>query len=449
MDPQAPALVESLKWLGTALGLGLLIGLERERKGDSRGLRTFGLVGLLGGLTGQLALRSGRWELLATGLALIGLIAISAYWRPSPGNDTEAPTTSVVAMTVTGALGLLSGLGELVIAVALGIVVVSLLYFKAELKGVAGRLGRDDLVAILQFGALSFIVLPLLPDRAWGPRGSLNPRDIWLTVVLIAGVSLIGYLALRFAGQRYGPALAAMAGGLVSSTASTLVFSRQARQAAQLQQASRMILLANLAMGLRMTALILIFAPGLFMTLGLAVIAGVLVLILGALIVGRDHGLHALDPPAAALPSTEAVSATDAGNTGKAGTQGDLNQVVNPVKLSVALAFGLAYGGITLVAALSTDRLGPNALYGVALLSGLTDIDALTLSTFRLLEHQGIDQASAAIAISLAVLANFAMKGLIVISAGGRSAARRCLPPLMAASAAIAGALALTLRHSG
>lgn len=149
MDPQAPALVESLKWLGTALGLGLLIGLERERKGDSRGLRTFGLVGLLGGLTGQLTLRSGRWELLATGLALIDLIAISAYWRPSPGNDTEAPTTSVVAMTVTGALGLLSGLGELVIAVALGIVVVSLLYFKAELKGVAGRLGRDDLVAIL------------------------------------------------------------------------------------------------------------------------------------------------------------------------------------------------------------------------------------------------------------------------------------------------------------
>jgi len=331
---------------------------------------------------------------------------------------------------VTGALGLLSGLGELVIAVALGIVVVSLLYFKAELKGVAGRLGRDDLVAILQFGALSFIVLPLLPDRAWGPRGSLNPRDIWLTVVLIAGVSLIGYLALRFAGQRYGPALAAMAGGLVSSTASTLVFSRQARQAAQLQQASRMILLANLAMGLRMTALILIFAPGLFMTLGLAVIAGVLVLILGALIVGRDGGFPALE-------KTEAV------------TQGDLHQVVNPVKLSVALAFGLAYGGITLVAALSTDRLGPNALYGVALLSGLTDIDALTLSTFRLLEHQGIDQASAAIAISLAVLANFAMKGLIVISTGGRSAARRCLPSLMAASAAIAGALALTLGHSG
>lgn len=273
-------------------------------------------------------------------------------------------------------------------------------------------------------------------------------------MVLIAGVSLIGYLALRFAGQRYGPALAAMAGGLVSSTASTLVFSRQARQAAQLQQASRMILLANLAMGLRMTALILIFAPGLFMTLGLAVIAGVLVLILGALIVGRDHGLHALDPPAAALPDTDTVSAvstvsaTDAGNTGKAGTQGDLNQVVNPVKLSVALAFGLAYGGITLVAALSTDRLGPNALYGVALLSGLTDIDALTLSTFRLLEHQGIDQAAAAIAISLAVLANFAMKGLIVISTGGRPAARRCLPTLFAASITIAGALALTLTRS-
>ena len=425
MDPQAPALVESLKWLGTALGLGLLIGLERERKGDSRGLRTFGLVGLLGGLTGQLALRTGRWELLATGLALIGLMAISAYWRPSPGQDTEAPTTSVVAMTVTGARGLLSGLGELVIAVALGFVLVSLLYFKAELKGVAGRLGRDDLVAILQFGALSFIILPLLPDQAWGPRGSLNPRDIGQTVVLIAGVSLIGYLALRFAGQRYGPAIAALSGGLVSSTASTLVFSRQARLAARVEQASRMILLANLAMGLRMTALILIFAPGLFMTLGLAVMAGVVVLILGALVMSR--GGPSLTPE---------------------GGEADMHEVVNPVKLSVALAFGLAYGGITLVAALTTDRLGPNALYGVALLSGLTDIDALTLSTFRLLEHQGIDQAAAAIAICLAVLANFVMKGLIVISTGGRRTALRCLPTLVAASVTIAGALALTLTRS-
>ena len=98
-----------------------------------------------------------------------------------------------------------------------------------------------------------------------------------------------------------------MAGGLVSSTASTLVFSRQARQAAQLQQASRMILLANLAMGLRMTALILIFAPGLFMTLGLAVIAGVLVLILGALIVGGDRGLDVPEPPAAVLPDTDCL----------------------------------------------------------------------------------------------------------------------------------------------
>jgi uncharacterized membrane protein (DUF4010 family) len=359
---------------------------------------------------------------LATGLALIGLMAISAYWRPSPGQDTEAPTTSVVAMTVTGALGLLSGLGELVIAVALGIVVVSLLYFKAELKGVAGRLGRDDLVAILQFGALSFIILPLLPDQAWGPRGSLNPRDIGQTVVLIAGVSLIGYLALRFAGQRYGPAIAALSGGLVSSTASTLVFSRQARLAARVEQASRMILLANLAMGLRMTALILIFAPGLFMTLGLAVMAGVVVLILGALVMSR--GGPSLTPE---------------------GGEADMHEVVNPVKLSVALAFGLAYGGITLVAALTTDRLGPNALYGVALLSGLTDIDALTLSTFRLLEHQGIDQAAAAIAICLAVLANFVMKGLIVISTGGRRTALRCLPTLVAASVTIAGALALTL----
>lgn len=426
MDPQTPALIESLEWLATALGLGLMVGVERERKGDSRGLRTFGLVGLLGGLTGQLALRTGRWELLATGLALIGLIAISAYWRPAPDPEAEAPTTSVVAMTVTGALGLLSGLGEVMISAALGIVVVSLLYFKAELRGVAGRLGREDVVAILQFGALSVIVLPLLPDQAWGPRGSLNPRDIWKMVVLIAGVGLVGYLALRFAGQRYGPALAALTGGLVSSTAGTLVFARQAGQGVQVAQASRMILLANLAMGLRMTALILILAPSLFSTLGFAVGAGLLVLALGALLIGRAEDVSSPGPQTSGL-----------------------DRVINPVRLHVALAFGLAYAGITLVAALATDRLGPNALYGVALLSGLTDIDALTLSTFRLLEHQGIDHAAAAIAVCTAIVANFGMKGLIVMSTGGRGAAARCLPTFIASCLVTAGVLALTLVRAG
>lgn len=445
---ETPELLESLKWLGTSLGLGLLVGLERERKGDSRGLRTFGLVGLLGGITGQLALRTERWELLATGLALIGLIAISAYWRaagtaqgsglsqgverdqPASGTTeshaqesqavTEAPTTSVVAMTVTGALGLLAGLGELVLAVAIGVVVVSLLYFKAELRGVAGRIGRDDVVAILQFGALSFIVLPLLPDRAWGPQGSLNPHDIWLTVVLVAGVGLVGYLSLRFAGQRYGPALAALAGGLVSSTASTLVFARQGGPGGQ---ASRLILLANLAMGVRLLVLTLVLAPALLSSLGLAVAAALGVLLASAVLVGR-----------ASPPGPEGL-----------GSEGGLGQVVNPVKLSVALAFGLAYGGITLIAALATDRLGPQALYAVALFSGLTDIDALTLSTFRLQSHGSIEAPDAAIAVCLAIAANFGMKALIVISAGGRAAALHCLPAFAAACAAMGVVLAVLL----
>ena len=457
MMTETPALLESLKWLGTSLGLGLLVGLERERKGDSRGLRTFGLVGLLGGITGQLALRTGRWELLATGLALIGLIAISAYWRAagtgqpsharpdalpkatpevsseamtmaSPEATSEAtqeatpevPTTSVVAMTVTGALGLLAGLGELVLAVAIGVVVVSLLYFKAELRGVAGRIGRDDVVAILQFGALSFIVLPLLPDRAWGPQGSLNPHDIWLTVVLVAGVGLVGYLSLRFAGQRYGPALAALAGGLVSSTASTLVFARQGGPGGQ---ASRLILLANLAMGVRLLVLTLVLAPALLSSLGLAVAAALGVLLASAVLVGR-----------ASPPGPEGL-----------GSEGGLGQVVNPVKLSVALAFGLAYGGITLIAALATDRLGPQALYAVALFSGLTDIDALTLSTFRLQSHGSIEAPDAAIAVCLAIAANFGMKALIVISAGGRAAALHCLPAFAAACAAMGVVLAVLL----
>jgi uncharacterized membrane protein (DUF4010 family) len=191
---------------GTSLGIGLLIGLDRERKGDSRGLRTFALVSLLGALAGALSRDLGQPVLVPIGLAAVVAIAIAAYWH-------------------------------------------------------------DHARAV---------ALPLLPDRAYGPHGSLNPYEIWLMVVLVAGVGLAGYLLLRFAGQRHGAPLAAVAGGLVSSTATTLVFARHARAGGGAAQQALLVMLANLTMLLRLGIMAAVVSPRLLPGIATVIAAALL-----------------------------------------------------------------------------------------------------------------------------------------------------------------------------
>jgi uncharacterized membrane protein (DUF4010 family) len=138
------------------------------------------------------------------------------------------------------------GFGQMAVMIAIATTV--LLYSKPELKGLAQHLDRRDLRSILQFAVVSFIILPILPDRDFGPYAALNLRQIWLMVVLISGVSLAGYLALRMIGSRHGAALLGLFGGLVSSTATSLVYARHARSAPELRDLSvTVIVLANLS----------------------------------------------------------------------------------------------------------------------------------------------------------------------------------------------------------
>jgi len=413
MDPE---LLRAGRMFGTSLAIGLLIGLERERKGDSRGLRTFSLVSLLGAVVAVLAGLFAVPLLIPVGLLLIGGLAIAAYWHDHARGD-EAPTTSMVAMAVTGSLGMLCGADHERLAVPLAIVVASLLYFKGELHGLAGRIGRDDLNPILQFGALTFIVLPLLPDHAYGPYGSLNPREIWLMVVLVAGVGLAGYLALRFAGQRHGAPLAALAGGLVSSTATTLVFARHARAGGGAAAQALLVLLANLTMLARLAIIAAVVQPRLLP--GLAVVLGAG--LAAALAVWLWLSQQASRDGASPLPA-----------------------VRNPADLRVALGFGAAYGLISLLAAAASERLGPAALNAVAAISGLTDVDAITLSAFRLFGAAGIDAPAAITVVAIAVVSNLAFKVGIAFTAGTPALGRLCALGFGAMALAIgAGAWAI------
>ena len=238
----------------TSLAIGLLIGLERERRRSAKaGLRTFALVALLGTLSGMLAEQTDSGWILAGGLLAVGAMIIAAYIN-QPDDAGDPGTTSVVAILVCYCLGAAVWFGYGTLAVMLGIATTVLLYFKAELHGISHRLTPKDLISILQFAVLSFVILPILPDRNYGPYAALNPHQAWLMVVLVSGVSLAGYAALRLAGPQHGAPMMGLLGGLVSSTATTVVFSRHARaHAALARSAMVVIMIASLMVLLRLT----------------------------------------------------------------------------------------------------------------------------------------------------------------------------------------------------
>lgn len=401
-----------LTLLGTSLAVGLLIGIERERNPAAKaGLRTFALTALLGCVTALLQQVAQAPWLPAAGLLLVGVMMVAAYARERDAG-ADPGTTTVVAMLLTYLYGVLIWHGRADIAVPLAIVTTSLLYFKAELRGVTQHVTRRDLISILQFGVLSMIVLPLLPDRGYGPYAALNPHQIWLMVVLISGVSLAGYLALRFAGPRHGAALVGIFGGMVSSTATTLAYSRRCRVSPEhVPMAGLVIVLASAVVPVRIALLTALTAPAAlqFLAPALAAAAG-----LGGLAAFWLWRLA--DHTSGEIPIPE---------------------VANPTELRASLAFGALYGAVMLLSSWLSHALGSSGLYGLALISGLTDVDAITLSSLRLQSLGQVEAAQATIAIVLALVANMALKFALCGGIGGRFLAHRVAAGFLAMTAGL------------
>ncbi|MDP1606342.1 MAG: MgtC/SapB family protein [Rhodocyclaceae bacterium] len=401
-----PAAYLNLQAFAVSLGIGLLIGLERERKPDAKaGLRTFALTALFGCLAALLGEKSGSGWILAVGLLMLATMMIVAIAR-DPQDDGDPGTTSVVALMVCYGLGALVWHGHATLAVMLAITTTVLLYFKAQLHDVSRSLTHKDLISILQFGVLSLVVLPILPDRDFGPYNALNPYQVWWMVVLISGLSLAGYAALRIVGNRHGAPLLGFFGGLVSSTATTMIFARHAHaDANQTATATLVILIANLVVTVRLGIVALVLAPTLFAPLAIVLGGG---LLLGLVVVlFRWRSLVA----AGDLPMPD---------------------VKNPTEIRTALSFGLLYGIVLLAAAWLQDIAGSQGLYLVALASGLTDVDAITLSTLRLFNQETLVATTAVIAIALAVLSNLIFKSGLIVTIGGKALARRVLPGMAA-----------------
>ena len=253
-----------LTQLAIALGLGLLVGLQRERaQSPMAGIRTFALITWLGALAGLLTPQLGPWLVPAGLVALAALVVMSNVTKlrlspPDPGLTTE------VAALVMYLVGANVVLGHREVSVVIAGVLVLLLHWKQPLESFVQRIGDRDVGAIMQFTLISLVILPVLPDRPFGPYDVLNPRNVWWMVVLIVGIGLGGYVAYKIAGRAAGTLAGGVLGGLVSSTATTAAYARRAAQAPGAAGLCALVIaIASSVVVVRVAVEIAVVSPGL------------------------------------------------------------------------------------------------------------------------------------------------------------------------------------------
>jgi uncharacterized membrane protein (DUF4010 family) len=385
------------KHYGLAILLGALMGLERERK-ETRlaGLRTFILVTLFGTICGQIAdPPNGHWLVFAGMLAIIVQSVMVHVLRAR--EDFSAGLTTSVALLVAYGIGVLVARDQTLAAVSLSLATTVILYFKPQLHEFSRNLSERDLFAIFQFGLIAFIILPILPDRGFGPYGALNPYNIWLMVVMISAINLVGYVILKFAGQHWGGPVIGVLGGIVSSTATTLSFSRHTRDNHDLSMMGAVVVsLASTVVLIRMAFLVGIMHVELLLIMALPLLVMFCCGLLAVLLVWKKSSKQQAPPP----------------------------ETRNPVELKQALLFGFIYAVVLLGVSAGKDYFGNKGVYMVSLISGLTDIDAITLSNSRLAAKAALENTQAVISILIAYVSNLAFKLVLIGVIGTRQMLR-------------------------
>lgn len=393
--------------LAVALALGLLVGAQRERAhGRVAGLRTFGLISLLGAFGAELLPAAGPWPLVAgliatTVLLVVGARAAYPDGEPDPGQTTE------FAGLVTYCIGAWTTIGEPISTVVAAGALVVLLQAKARLHALVRGLGETDFRALVQLILIGLVGLPLVPDWRIGPNDVLAARTVAWMVVLISGLSLGGYFAWRAFGSGRGSLVGGILGGLVSSTATTFAVARRSAGdggAAPLASAA-MILLASTVVWVRVLGEVAVVAPAALDDLALPLVTAALPTLAAALIVWR-RGRNE--------PVPEVLHA-------------------NPAQLGAAFGFGLLYAVVLVGLELARDLFGPGWLYAAAAAAGLTDMDAITLSTATLVRDGLLDPSSAWRLVVTAALANLVFKFAIVFVLGHAALRQALLKPALGA----------------
>lgn len=388
--------------------LGFLIGLERERKRETHGsifagIRTFPVIAVFGAIIGQLSMAFGP-AILVAGMAATTVMAALSYWRESSGEKVGGTTGFTVL--VTFGLGTFASLSLVGAALAGAIVVTGLLSMRKELRDLSHTVTQQDLFAVVQFAAVSLIVLPLVPDEPFGPWGVWNPRTIWLQVVLISGISFLGYLAMKLAGPKRGASLSGILGGFASSTAVILTFSRRSREFPQLTGTFVFGALAGSAAGiLRVFVIILVVEPR---------------LAAGALL------------PLAVILIATGIGAVLSRRTSRHDDSQGIT-ISNPFELRTALEFALLFAAILLITRALGEFLGDGGIYLASLLGGLIRPDAVALSLTGP-NFESIDLTVAVRALIMAIGINNVFKATVGATLGSQGFRRGITVTLLSAA---------------
>jgi uncharacterized membrane protein (DUF4010 family) len=381
--------------LGIAFGLGLLVGLQREATNNKMaGVRTFTLIAGLGAIGGFLSRDFDNPFILPIfALALASILFIGNLANIRTKENPDMGQTTEVAALLMFAIGGYLVLGDRVLGVVAGGGMAILLYIKEHLHGFIDTLKNKELNAIMTFAGISLVILPVLPNQTYGPLDVVNPYNIWLMVVLIVGISVIGYFIYKFTGQRVGLISNGVLGGLISSTATTVSYARKTAGNKPLSSMAAFVITAASAIALvRVIIEVGVVIPGKLS--GIILPLAVEFFLMAAICVGMFYMIH------------------------RKKDSGKMPEPKNPAQFRSAVVFGLLYGIILLAVAFAKQEFGSGALYIVAVISGLTDVDAITLSLSQLMKKGDLQVDTGWRLILLASLSNLLFKGIMATVLG-------------------------------
>lgn len=394
-----------------ALGIGMLVGFERERQRRQgvemfAGVRTFALLSLVGCTSALISDHTGSPLPLVASLAGVAALLYAAYRRQLKNTATGPGLTTEVTALLTVLVGALCYYQYIELAAALGVAIFMLLSFKPQLHELAEAITYEDIYATIKFAVVSLIVLPILPNRSFGPPpfDVLNPYNIWWMVVLISAISFAGYVLMKLLDAGRGIGLTGILGGIVSSTAVTLNFSGRSKQAVEIAPALALgIILAWSAMFARVLVEVLAVNRPLLGALWPPMVAGLAAGLLYAYLLYRHEGYSRV----------ESINFN------------------NPFELMPAFKFGLVYAAVLLIVRTAETHFGTTGVYVSSVLSGTVDLHAITLSMAQLGLKGGIALDTAANAITLAALSNTVVKAGIVMIVGSKALRRPILPAVL------------------
>jgi uncharacterized membrane protein (DUF4010 family) len=385
--------------LAIAAGIGFLVGLEREFSKKTKekqelfaGVRTYPLFAIFGYLSAFLSLQFGMWVF---GVALAGLIAfvIVSYLQEAKAGGGIGGT-SEMSVVLTFVLGAVVFTGYILLALVITVIVLLLLTFKPSLHRFAKGLTTEELRAFIQFIIISALVIPFLPDESFGPYDSWNLKDIWKMVILVSGISLAGYLLSKILGNK-GTILAGIVGGLASSTAVALSFSRRSKEDPS--------------------------TPAFFYAMGIIAASTIMFprVLLEVYALNRPLFMDLWIPVAIITAAGFSAAFLIYKTTSEKRDTGEMT-LENPLNFGVAIKFALVYAAILWFVKFASDQFGTSGTYIASIISGVTDVDAITISMAKM--ARGSENNDLAVnSILLATLSNTTVKLIIALSVGSAS----------------------------